>query len=84
LTTGKESRQIAAEEHPKTKKPAATTGVTAGSIVCEVPSRREPHEAEPDARVTQPEKAMDGFFRVTPSRTLGSPSLKRPWMAFQA
>ena len=27
---------------------------------------------------------LGGFSGVTPSRTLGSPSLKRPWMAFQA
>jgi len=41
-------------------------------------------EAEPDARTTQPEKAMDGFSGVKLSRTLGPSSLKRPWMAFQA
>jgi hypothetical protein len=64
LTTGKESRQIAAEEPPKTKKPAATTGVTAGSIDFS--------------------GAFSGVNRMKPSRTLGSPSLKRPWMASQA
>ena len=51
----------AAEEPPKTKEPAATTGVTAGSI-----------------------DFSGAFSGVTPSRTLGSPSLKMPWMAFQA
>ena len=34
---GSRRKHPSAANRPKTKKPAATTGVTAGSIVCEVP-----------------------------------------------
>ena len=53
------------EESQKTKKPAATTGVTAGSIDCDEDFRRD---AEQDARPTQPEKATDGFSGVKNGR----------------
>ena len=53
----------AAEEPPKTKKPAATTRVTAGSIdFVRCLFRREPDEAEHDARSTPAEKGHGWLF----------------------